>query len=151
MKDSRNLHIKLQEYADCFAESDPAWELKEINRKGVGGDVTGDTAEAALKYLSLAILSGIEEGSRNIFFTRNGELNGACYMSGDKEARLPGLPSGMVKEIIGILRCITGLETDNGISRLVYGIRKDQIEIDVGVTRSGSQETLSLTLPRRRP
>lgn len=147
MKDARNLHLRLQEYTDCFAETDPSRELDEISGKGVEGDRTRDMTETALKYLSLAILSGIEEEVSSIFFTRNGDLNGAAYLSGERETRLPIPPTGTIKEIIGILRCITGLEPDNGNSRLVWGIRNDQLEIVVGVARSGEKETLSLTLP----
>lgn len=150
MNDARNLHLRLQEYSDCFAETDPSLELEEISGKGLEGDKTRDMTETALKYLSLTILSGIENEARNIFFTRNGDLNGAAYLAGDRETRLPMPPTGMVKEIMGILRCITGLEPDNGSSRLIWGIRNDQLEIAVGATRSGDTETLSLTLPQKR-
>ena len=37
MKDPKSLHLKLQEYADCYSESDAGRELKEISEKGAGG------------------------------------------------------------------------------------------------------------------
>lgn len=150
MKDARNLHIRLQEYTDCFAETDPAPELDEISAKGVEGDRTLDMTETALKYLSLTIISGIEKEASNILFTRKGDMNGACYLVGDEKTRLPNPPTGLIKEIIGIIRCITDLEPDAGSSRLIWGIRNDQLEIDVGVSKEGNEEILNLTLPRKR-
>ncbi len=150
MKDSRNLHVRLQEYTDCYAETDPALGLADISNKGVEGEKTPDMTETALKYLSLAILSGIEKQARNILFTRTGDMNGACYLVGGEKIRFPNPPTGLIKEIIGVLRCITDLEPETGSSRLIWGIRNDQLEIDVGVSKTGKEEILNLTLPRKR-
>ena len=42
MKDPESLHLKLQEYADCYSESDAARELDEISKKGAGDEKTGE-------------------------------------------------------------------------------------------------------------
>ena len=64
MRDSKSLHLKLQEYADCFSESDAGRELEEISKKGAAGDKIGEMTDVAMKYLASAILLGIEKQAR---------------------------------------------------------------------------------------
>ena len=150
MRDSKSLHLKLQEYGDCFSESDAARELEEISKKGAGGDVTGDTTEVALKYLSTAILHGIEEEAQKVQISREGAMEGDCRLLGKKEIPLPKPPTGLAREMIGIVRSITDLEADTGESKLAYGLRNDRLEIDVTVHKSGNKEVMGLRLPKAR-
>ena len=142
MKDSKSLHLKLQEYADCFSESEAARELAEISKKGVGGDITGDLTEVAMKYLASAILRGIEEGAQKLQITRE------CRLLGKKEIILPSPPAGLAQAMISIVRCITDLEADVGESRLAYGVRNDRLDIDVSVHKAGEKESLGLSLAK---
>ncbi len=57
MKEQRNLHLKVQELCDCYATADP---LKEMSV--VGQDK--DKEEAALKWLALAALHGVNQQRR---------------------------------------------------------------------------------------
>jgi hypothetical protein len=148
MRDSKSLHLKLQEYADCFSETDAAKELEEISEKGAGGDRTGDLTEVALKYLATAILLGIEEEAEKVQITREGAMEGDCRLLGQTEIILPRPPTGLAREMIGIVRCITDLEADTGESRLAYGIRNDQLDIDVSIHKAGEKESLGLGLVR---
>ena len=54
IKDDRNYHQRLQEFCDCYLESDPKKELERAS-KGVSGDPSGDLDELALKFLGLVI------------------------------------------------------------------------------------------------
>lgn len=147
MKDPESLHLKLQEYADCFSESDASRELEEISKKGAGGDATGDMTDLALKYLSSAILHAIEEQAHKVQITREGPMEGECRLLGKTEVLLPRPPTGLAKHMVSIIRCITDLEADNGRSKLAYGLRNDRLEIDVSVQKSGDREILGLALP----
>jgi len=147
MKDPKSLHLKLQENADCYSESDAARELEEISEKGAGGEVTGDITDVALKYLSSAILHAIEEDAQKLQIVREGAMQGDCKLIGKKETPLPKPPIGLAREMMAIVRCITALEDDNGESKLAYGLRNDRLEIDVTVHKSGEKEVMGLTLP----
>ena len=149
MKDTTSLHRKLQEYNDCFAESDAAGELEKISSTGISGDRMQNMTDLSLKYLSLAILAGVNQASEKIFFTRKGEQDGSCFLAGEDETRLPSPPTGVTREIISILRNITGLEPDKAFGTLTCGIRNDRLVMDVGVARAGERETLSLTVLRQ--
>lgn len=150
MLDVRNMQLRLQEYTDCFAETDPSAGLREISTKGVEGDATRDFTETALKYLSLALLSAIEENATGIRLASTKEVNGDCFLTGKKEIRLAAPPAGLSREMIGIVRGITGLEVDQGSSKFSWGIREDRLELTARVEKSGEREVLDLTLPRPR-
>jgi hypothetical protein len=146
MKDTSSLHKKLQEYTDCYAESDASGELNKISSTGIAGERTQDMTDLSLKYLSLAILAGVNQASDKIFFTRKGDQDGSCFLAGEDETRLPSPPTGVTREIITILRNITGLEPDKAFGTLTCGIRNDRLVMDVGVARAGERETLSITV-----
>ena len=150
MKDPKSLHLKLQEYADCYSESDAGRELKEISEKGAGGEVTGDITDVALKYLSSSILHAIEEEAQKLQIAREGDMQGDCKLIGKTETSLPKPPIGLAKEMMDIVRCITGLEAASGESKLAYGLRNDRLEIDVTVHTSGEKEVMGLALPKPR-
>ena len=115
-----------------------------------GGEVTGDITDVALKYLSSAILHAIEEEAQKLQITSQGAMQGNCKLLGKKETYLPKPPIGLAREMMGIVRCITGLETDIGESKLAYGLRNDRLEIDVTVHKSGEKEVMGLRLPTAR-
>ena len=65
MKDERNYHLRLQEFCDCFMETDFKKELEEASR-GMSGDPSGDSDELALKFLGLTLLYGANEEAGKI-------------------------------------------------------------------------------------
>ena len=72
IKDERNYHQRLQEFCDCFMETDFKKEL-EAASKGVSGDPSGDPDELALKFLGLVILYGANEDAKKITLQRSRE------------------------------------------------------------------------------
>ena len=63
IKDDRNYHLRLQEFCDCYMETDPKKELEKA-AKGVSGDPGGDLEEHALKFLGLMIFDGVSEKAK---------------------------------------------------------------------------------------
>jgi len=147
MRDTSSLHLRLQGYADCFVETDPDLELREISAKGVAGDPTNDLTEVALKYLALAILHGIDQGARKVRIKSKGPVSGSCSLVGKRKLELPRPPTGLAAHMVSMIRCITDLEKDSDKGMFAYGVRNDLLEIDVEVTRDGEEEELTLNLP----
>lgn len=143
-KDERNYHLRLQEFADCFMETDFRKELEAASR-GVSGDPSGDPEELALKFLALAILYGVDEDARRISFrkTGGGEVR---LQAADRPLPSPGL--AMAERIISIARSITHLEEDRGEVPVSLGLRNDRLEVTFQFDRRAGGETFSILLPK---
>ena len=63
MKDKRNLHLEVQEHIDCFANTDPLKEMSEIAKDT-------DKDQAALKWMGLAVLHGINFNAEKLSIRR---------------------------------------------------------------------------------
>jgi hypothetical protein len=68
MKEKRNLHLKVQEMCDCYATGDPLKEMSIIKNDE-------DKEDAALKWLALAALHGVNNNAEEITITRSSEGN----------------------------------------------------------------------------
>ncbi|MFO7739290.1 MAG: hypothetical protein R6V46_12495, partial [Desulfatiglandaceae bacterium] len=66
MRDKETLHKKVQEEIDCFATTNPLKEMSELGK-------SEDVEEAALKWLALAALHGINMNARKITIIKSGD------------------------------------------------------------------------------
>ncbi|CAB1076468.1 hypothetical protein D1AOALGA4SA_4264, partial [Olavius algarvensis Delta 1 endosymbiont] len=64
MKEKRNVHLKVQELCDCYATNDPLKEMSLVKNDG-------DKDEAAVKWLALAALHGVNNNAKEISITRS--------------------------------------------------------------------------------
>ncbi len=140
MKDKRSLHLKVQELCDCYATTDPLREMSALKGEA-------DREEAALKWLALAALHGVNANAENISIIRSG--------SGDvtvkAEYRVSELPSPgreIGEKIIAVAREITHLEGEKAKSALALGIRDSSIDVEIKVKKDEKGEKLTLTFPR---
>lgn len=142
----RNFLQRLQEYIDCFMETDPQNEMQKISKEGVAGDVTGDVTEVALKYLSLALISSVEERAGEIIIVRkNGK--GECKLKGDMFTQLLNAPDEIVGRALEILHEITGIEQTGKTGLIACGFRNDQLELKTTFQKKPGEETVVLRLP----
>ena len=63
MKEKRNVHLKVQELCDCYATNDPLKEMSVVKN-----DENKD--EAAVKWLALAALHGVNNNAKEVTVTR---------------------------------------------------------------------------------
>jgi hypothetical protein len=140
MKDQRSLHLKVQEHADCFATADPLREMSVIGKEA-------DREDAALKWVALAVLHGINANAKEIRLTAS--EGGAVKVAAKyREAELPSPGAEVGRKIIEGIRQITHFEGDKGKGPLALGIRNDSLEIGVSVERGENGETVSLKFPK---
>ena len=139
MKDKGGLHLKVQEFCDCYATTD---YMKEMC--GVGSEA--DKEEAALKWLALAVLHGINDGARKISLVRTGD--GAVSVKAKyKKADLPS-PGGEVGgKVFDVLREITHIEGDKGGIPLALGIRDSSVEVYVKLKKEDGEEKMTIKFP----
>jgi len=136
MKEKRNLHLKVQELCDCYATNDPLKEMSTVKNEE-------DKDEAAIKWLALTALHGVNGNAKNITITRSkdGEISVTAKY---RESELPSPGSEVGAKIIEAVREITHIEGDKGKTPLALGIRNDSIEIQVEMKSEDGQEKVTL-------
>jgi hypothetical protein len=139
MKEKRNLHLKVQELCDCYATNDPLKEMSEIKSDN-------DKDEAALKWLALAALHGVNGNAKEVSITRSpeGEIKVTAKY---REAELPSPGSEIGEKIMGAVREITHIEGGKGKTPLALGIREDSIELEVKMKSKDEGEKVTIKFP----
>ena len=139
MRDKQSLHLKVQELCDCYATTDPLKEMSILK-----GDEDKD--EAALKWLALAVLHGINANAKRISITRSndGEVK---VMAEYRKTDLPDPGTDIGKRIIESVRGITHLEGEKGKILLAMGVRDGSIEMNIKVKQDEDGETVTLKFP----
>ena len=139
MKEKRNLHLKVQELCDCHATSDPLKEMSVVKSDS-------DTEEAALKWLALAALHGVNDNAEEVTITRSAD--GKVRVTAKyREAELPSPGSEIGSKIMQAVREITHIEGNEGKSPLALGIRNDSIELQVKMNDREGGERVTLKFP----
>ena len=140
MRDKRSLHLEVQEHIDCFASTDPLKEMSEINSDT-------DKDQAALKWMALAVLHGINSNAKKISLTS--ATDGRVAVTAKyRKAGLPSPGGDIGKKVIEAVRQITHFEEAKGKGPLAVGVRDDSIELTVTVERGDDGETVTFTFPK---
>lgn len=127
MKEKRNPHLKVQELCDCYATTDPLKEMSDLKKDA-------DTDEAALKWLALSALHGINANAKKI--TIREATDGTVSVSAKyRRAELPTPGKEVGDKIFNAVREITHLEGDKGKTPLSLGIRGNSIELTVKIKK----------------
>jgi hypothetical protein len=139
MKDKGNLHLKVQELCDCFSTTDPLREMSVIKNDQ-------DKEEAALKWLALAALHGVNNNARQVSVTRSSDGD----VKVTAEYRLAELPSPgpqVGAKIFEAIRGITHIEGDQGEITLALGIKDSSLDLKVKLRPTGGGEEVSISFP----
>ena len=139
MKEQRNVHLKVQELCDCYATNDP---LKEMS--GVPTDE--DKEEAALKWLALAALHGVNNNAKSVTISRSAEGE-VSVTAKYRESELPSPGSDVGGKIFEAIKDITHIEGQEGKTPLALGIRNDSIELSVKYKSKKNKEKVSIKFP----
>lgn len=139
MKEKRNLHLKVQEMCDCYATGDPLKEMSIIKNDD-------DKEEAALKWLALAALHGVNNNAEEITITRSSEGN-VRVVAEYRESELPSPGSEVGGKIVDALREITHIEEDKGKTPLSLGIRNDSVNLKIKFKAKKGQERITIKFP----
>ena len=140
MKDKRSLHLKVQELCDCYATADPLKEMSLLAK-------TGDKEEAALKWLALAVLHGVNDNAKKISVSSS--KDGKVKVTAEyRKAELPSPGPEIGGKILAAVRDITHLEESKGESPLALGIRESRLDIAVKVKQDDEGETVTIEFPK---
>jgi len=139
MRDKETLHKKVQEEIDCFATTNPLKEMSELGK-------SEDVEEAALKWLALAALHGINMNAHKITIIKSGD--GEVKVTAEyRPAQLPSPGLTIGEKIIETVRRITHLEKEKGKTLLALGVRDGSVDLKVKVKKEADGERVTLKFP----
>jgi len=139
MKDAANLHLKVQDLCDCFAATDPLKGMSEVKDDA-------DTDEAALKWIALAVLHGINNNAKEITISST-KSDGVKVTAEYRRAELPS-PGGPIGEkIIKAVRDISHLEGNKAETTLALGVRNNSMDLKIKSKHEGGDEKITIKFP----
>lgn len=139
MKESTNPHLKVQELCDCFAETDPLKEMSTLIREPA-------TDEAALKWIALAVLHGVNSNAEKISITR--ETSGDVAVTATYKTTVlpsPGHKTGA--RVLDIARAISHIDADKGKTALALGFRGSSLDLQLKIKKEKGREKVTLHFP----
>ena len=139
MKEKRNLHLKVQEMCDCYATGDSLKEMSVVKNDE-------DKDEAALKWLALAALHGVNNNAEEINITRSSEGN-VRVVAEYRDTELPSPGTEVGKKIMNALREITHIEEEKGKTPLSLGIRNDSVNLTIKFKEKDGKEKITIKFP----
>lgn len=146
IKNDRNYHQRLQEFCDCYMETDPKKELEKA-AKGISGDPGGDLDELALKFLGLGIFYGASEKAKRISIERSEEGRVLFIVEARDQYQLPPPSTKVADRIISIARAITHIDEAKGKEPVSFGLRNDRIELTFQFEHKDRGESFSILFP----
>ena len=139
MKEKRNLHLKVQELCDCYATTDPLKEMSDVKQDA-------DQDEAALKWIALAALHGVNHNAKKISIFRSPDGK-VTVKAKYREAELPTPGEAVGGKVLEAIREITHLEADKGKIPLALGIRDSSMELSIKLKSKDGYEIVTLKFP----
>jgi len=139
MKDTGNLHLKVQEMCDCFATTDPLREMSVVKDDQ-------DKEEAALKWLALSALHGINNNAKEVSISRSGD--GDVKVTAEyRKTELPSPGPQVGGKIFEAVRRITHIEGDQGEITLALGIKDSSLDLKIKLRPTDSGEEVLISFP----
>jgi hypothetical protein len=144
IKDDRSYHLRLQEFCDCFMETDFRKELERAS-KGVSGDPGGDPDELSLKFLGLTLLYGANEEAKKISLQKSKE--GKVLFSVEARGNYQLFPPSatLADRVFSLARSMVHLDKDRGKIPFSLGLKNSSLEINLDFARGDGAESLTLT------
>jgi len=139
MKDAGNLHQKVQGLCDCYATNDPLKEMSKVKNES-------DTDEAALKWIALAVLHGINSNAKEITISKT-KSDGIKVTAEYRKAELPSPSSPIAEKIINAMREISHLEGQKAETTLAFGIQNNSMDLKIKSIHEGSDEKITIEFP----
>ncbi|MDR3632041.1 MAG: hypothetical protein P4L42_17110 [Desulfocapsaceae bacterium] len=139
MKDTSTLHQKVQELCDCFATTDPLKEMSKMAQET-------DTEQAALKWIALAVLHGINSSAESVSIvsTKDGKLRVTAQY---RKAELPAPGPATARKAIAAIRSMTHMEDNYGTTTLAFGFRNSSMDLKINSVHEAGDDRVTIVFP----
>ena len=141
MKDSGSMHKKVQEMCDCYATNDPLKEMSTLKNDS-------DTESAAVKWVALAVLHGVNNNAEEISIHR-GDDGKISVVAEYRATELPSPGHDVGQKIFKTFREMTHIDAEKGKTALALGIRDSSIDLNVKVKKKNGTEKISISFPEK--
>ncbi len=139
MKDTENLHLKVQELCDCFSTTDPLKEMSELKKDK-------NSLDAALKWLALSVIHGVNNNAKQITIQQDDD--GAVSVVAEyRDTELPSPGPVVAGNIFEAVREMTHIEDDKGKIKFAMGIRDSSLDLDISVKNKNGNRKISIKFP----
>jgi hypothetical protein len=139
MKDSGNIHKKVQEMCDCYSTTDPLREMSLLKDDH-------DAEAAAVKWIALAALHGVNSGAEKISISY--DVDGKATVAAEyRIAELPSPGREVGRKVYGTFKDITHIDADKGQTALALGIRDSSIDLNVQIDKTGGGGKITINFP----
>ena len=139
MKDSGNVHKKVQEMCDCYTTTDPLKEMSILKNDP-------DTESAAIKWVALAALHGVNSNAEKISIS-SGEDGKTTVLVEYRITELPSPGYDVARKIFEAFRDITHINADKGRTALALGIRDSSIDLNIKIKKKKGSNKITIVFP----
>ena len=139
MKDTENLHKHVQEMVDCYATTDPLREMSILKNDA-------DRNEAAVKWLALAALHGVNQNASKITIIRDYE-NRVKVVAEYRDSELPSPGTDVGDRIFSAVREMTHTEEEKGKTAFALGMRDSSLDLKVQFKKKDYGEKITQKFP----
>ena len=139
MKDTENLHLKVQELCDCFSTTDPLKEMSELKNDK-------NSLDAALKWLALSVLHGVNNNAKEISI-RQDDDGAVSVVAEYRDTELPSPGPDVAAIIFEAVREMTHIEGDDGKVGFAMGIRDSSLDLNISVKDKKGNRKISIKFP----
>ncbi|MFP4428453.1 MAG: hypothetical protein ACLFPB_03950, partial [Desulfovermiculus sp.] len=128
-----------QEHIDCFGDTDYLREMSTVKNDT-------DVAQAALKWLALAALHGINANAEEI--TLKIDQEGPPQVTAEyRKSQLPSPGQNVGQEIVKAIRDITHIEGGKGKMPLALGIRDSNVNLEIKLKTENGRTKVNIEFP----
>lgn len=139
MKESTSPHKRVQDLCDCYAETDPLTEM-------ITPDPQESTEEAALKWIALAFLHGINSNAEKLTLAMD-ESGDVTVKATYRKTVLPSPGKAIGESIIQHIRKITHIDQGEGKTPLALGFRENSMELNIKIKKKSKGEKITICFP----
>ena len=130
MKDTASIHKEVQ---------DPLREMSVIEKDA-------DKAAAAVKWLALTALHGVNNNAKSVSIQR--KADGSVKVAAEyRRTELPSPGANVGEEIFEAVRAMTHIQSDQGETALALGIRDSSLNLQVKLQKEGAEEKVTIDFP----
>ncbi|UCD57038.1 MAG: hypothetical protein JSV16_14680 [Candidatus Hydrogenedentota bacterium] len=144
MERTRSPHVKLQEFIDCFLESDYKKELEEFSSPHLMRPTRENVPDEALRYLAVVLLYAIAESAKDISIVRKKPGEAVCRMTGKKFYDIPTPKEEVMVALFEEIEEMASMDRTKRSGKLIIGLKSDEIDLNISsmVTDLGEDKIL---------